>query len=405
MRVRAFRALRPPAELANSVGCVAYDTVDTEEARELVNGNPHSFLHITRPDVDLPESTDVHSDAAYAQASLTLSRFRDEGRLITEENECLYIYRIDGSGHSQTGIVGCCNVEDYNADVIKRHEKTRPDKEVDRTRLTIELRAHTGPVLMTYRANREVDDIVAVCSSRKVLLEASSEDGTMHRVWRVDEPDALTNAFLNVTTCYIADGHHRAAAASGAARTISKGKNSREGEAEFHWFLAALFPENQLQIMSYNRCVKDFANQTCESFIEALKKVCEVSSVADAVPSQRGRISCYVKGKWIGLTFPIPTSIDPVEGLDVSQLQDNVLGPLLGIDDPRTNSRIEFVGGIRGTAELEKRVNAGSAAVAFSLYPVSVTEMMDIADAGKIMPPKSTWFEPKLRSGLLVHAW
>ena len=403
MRLQAFRALRPPTALANAVACVAYDTVDTEEAKALANSNPHSFLHVTRPDVDLPTGTDAHSGAAYAQASAMLRRFRDEGTLVAEDNASLYIYRIDGSGHSQTGVVGCCHVADYDDGIILRHEKTRPDKETDRTRLNVELRAHTGPVLLTYRARKDVDDIVTACSARDVLLEAISEDGAVHRVWRVDEPEALTGTFVDVTSCYIADGHHRAAAAVSAARSLAEDNESHSGKEEYNWFLAALFPENQLQVMAYNRCVKDFGNHSEDSFIEALREVCDVSANVDPVPPAGGQISCYLNGTWMGITLPKTNAVDPVVSLDVSQLQDRVLGPLLGIDDPRTNSRIEFVGGIRGTVELEERVNTGKAAVAFSLYPVNVTEMMNIADAGKIMPPKSTWFEPKLRSGLLVH--
>ena len=403
MRVQPFRALRPPSALANAVGSVAYDTVDAQEAKALANGNAHSFLHVIRPDVDLPAGVDAHSDEAYAQAFATLQRFRDEGTLVTEDSASLYVYRIESEAHSQTGVVGCCHVEDYESGAILRHEKTRPDKEADRTRLNLELRAHTGPVLMTYRSQDVIDGIVAEIATRELLLEAGSEDGAVHRLWRVDEPGALVHAFNDVSNFYVADGHHRAAAAAAAARVLAAENPAHSGEEEYNWFLAALFPDKQLKIMAYNRCVSDFGNRSERSFIEALRGVCDVTMTACPVPFAPKHVSCYINGSWMGIRLPEPDSVDPVAGLDVSQLQDRVLGPLLGIDDPRTNSRIEFVGGIRGTTELETKVDSGQAAVAFSLYPLSVSHMIAIADAGKIMPPKSTWFEPKARSGLLVH--
>ncbi len=398
MRVKAFRAWRPNPESAAEVACVPYDTVNREEAAALAEGLPNSFLHVIRPDIDLPpEST---PEEQYAHARDMLASFVEKGWLVEEPDPCVYVYELTAGDHVQVGLVACVNVDDYRTDVIRKHEKTRPDKEEDRTRLILTQAAHTGPVFLTYRGTDTINGLVANALAQAPLFDVDAEDGVRHRVWRCDVPGEFEAAFDAVPVAYIADGHHRAAAAARAAENAGPGVHDAE---ESQWFLAVLFPSDQLKILAYNRVVAELNGLDQQAFAEEVRARFAVHDDGCRVPANPRQVCMYLGGNWSTIDLGEPESADPVSSLDVSLLQDKLLAPVLGIQDPRTDSRIAFVGGIRGTGELEQLVDTGDAQVAFSLYPVLVEQMMDISDADQIMPPKSTWFEPKLRSGLLVH--
>ena len=404
MKTKPFCALRPTPEAAPVLASVPYDVVDTAEARALAAGNPLSFLHVSRPEIDLPDGTDIYSDAVYAQAVAALADLKARGALATDPEPRYYAYRQVMGGHAQTGIVTCCHIDDYGADVIKKHERTRQDKEDDRTRHVLELGANTGPVFLTYRDVAAIDGCVAAATSGAPLYDFTAADGIRHTVWKFADSasERLQSLFSAVPEAYVADGHHRAKAAWRAGAEKRAANPNHTGNEEYNWFLAVLFPASQLKILPYNRCVADLQGMSPEEFLAKVGKVFSV--VAGATPDASGTRDCrmYLAGRWYDLSWPAFES-DPVGSLDVSVLQERLLKPILGIDDPRTSKRISFVGGIRGTAELERRVDSGRDAVAFSMAPVTVEQMMAIADAGQVMPPKSTWFEPKLRSGLLVH--
>lgn len=404
MKTKPFCALRPTPEAAPVLASVPYDVVDTAEARALAAGNPLSFLHVSRPEIDLPDGTYIYSDAVYAQAVAALSGLKARGALATDPEARYYAYRQVMGDHAQTGIVTCCHIDDYGADVIKKHERTRQDKEDDRTRHVLELGANTGPVFLTYRDVAAIDDCVAAATSGAPLYDFTAADGIRHTVWKIGASDSgrLQSLFGAVPAAYVADGHHRAKAAWRAGAERRAANPHHTGDEEYNWFLAVLFPASQLKILPYNRCVADLRGMTQEAFLERVGKVFSVKP--GATPEASGTRDCrmYLGGQWYDLSWPA-FEADPVGSLDVSVLQERLLKPILGIDDPRTSTRISFVGGIRGTGELERRVDDGRAAVAFSMAPVTVAQMMAIADAGQTMPPKSTWFEPKLRSGLLIH--
>lgn len=404
MKVKPFRALRPADERAEAVAAVPYDVVETDEARKLAAGNPHSFLHVTRPEIDLPDGTDIYSDEVYAQGARALQELQDKGSLIREASECLYVYRQIMGAHSQTGVVVCSHIDDYAGDLIRKHEKTRQNKEDDRTRHVLEMNANAGPVFLTYRDDETLDALVdAVRRETPALYDFTAGDGVRHTVWRVaEELHRWVDAFDAVPLSYVADGHHRAAAAWRAGERRRQLNPAHDGSEEYNWFLTVLFPATQLKILAYNRCVQDLNGVDGEAFLAKVKGVFDVKPTENAVPSGAREVCMYLNGRWYSLGWDA-FEADPVGILDVSVLQDRLLAPVLGVDDPRTNERISFIGGIRGTAELIRRVDSGRDAVAFSMHPVSVEQMMAIADAGQIMPPKSTWFEPKLRSGLLVH--
>lgn len=395
MQIRSFAALRPNAEDAALVASVPYDVVDTAEAKALAEGNPKSFLHVSRPEIDLPSGTDSSSDEAYRQARKALDGLIANGTLVKDEESKFYAYRQTMGAHSQTGIVAVFDTKDYLAGILKQHEKTRRDKEDDRTRHIETLEAQTGPAFLTYRDDKAIDELVAAACRNEPLYDFVAPDGIGHTVWEIASAsscmaDELQELFDRIPAAYIADGHHRSAAASRYAM-------AHNFEGESRWFMAVAFPASQLKILAYNRLVADLNGL---SEYEFMSRVSEVFTIG-----AKGERNCrmYFNGKWHDLSWSIPEGADVVSQLDVSYLQDKLLAPVLGIDDPRTNERISFMGGIRGDEALMAKVDSGEAAVAFAMEPVTVDEMMAIADAGAIMPPKSTWFEPKLRSGLFIH--
>lgn len=404
--IRPFHALRPAAEHAAEVAAVPYDVVNTEEARALAAGNPFSFLHVSRPEIDLPDGTPIYSDEVYAQAAENFATLKKKCPLQLEETPSLYLYRLVMGQHEQIGVVTCCSVDEYDRDLIRKHERTRRDKEDDRTRHILVLRAQTGPVFLTYRAQQKIDGLVAeALRNNPPLYDFRANDNIHHTIWRVPDYDPLVQAFAQVPNLYIADGHHRAASASRARRELKDTGFSFIGNEEYNFFQCVLFPDNQLQILPYNRVVKDLNGMSHDDFLARVRKSFAVADGALPSPKQPGNWSMYLDGRWYGLTLraDVERPAGAVESLDVSVLQDRLLDPILGIKDVRTDKRIDFVGGIRGTAELEKLVNEGKAAVAFSLYATSIDDLLKVSDAAEIMPPKSTWFEPKLRDGLLSH--
>ncbi len=407
--VRAFPALRPAAQAAPKVSAVPYDVVSTEEARRLADGNPLSFLHVSRPEIDLPEGTDPHGDEVYRKAAANFETLKGAAPLAAEPEPSLYVYRLRMGDHEQTGVAACCSVDEYDSDVIRKHERTRRDKEDDRTRHMLALSAQTGPVFLTYRDDARVDALVEATQREAPLYDFTAEDQIHHTLWRMGRERGrdLERAFAAVPQLYIADGHHRAASASRARAERRAGREESPGagaEDPSDFFLAVLFPASQVKILAYNRVARELNGGSPEDLLAAARGAFRVTEGASPQPRRRGEISMYLAGRWYGLAPEAGNRGDgPIASLDVSILQENLLAPALGIQDVRTDSRIEFVGGARGTGELERLVDSGKAAVAFSLYPVSLDELMAISDAGEIMPPKSTWFEPKLRDGLLVH--
>jgi uncharacterized protein (DUF1015 family) len=404
--IRPFNALRPPAERAAEVAAVPYDVVNTEEARALASGNPWSFLHVSRPEIDLPDGTPIYSDQVYAKAAENVERLRKDCPLENEETPSLYLYRLIMGNHEQIGIVACCSVDEYDQDIIRKHERTRRDKEDDRTRHILVLRAQTGPVFLTYRAHEKIDALVAnALAENPPLYDFVANDDIRHTIWRVQNYEPLVGAFADVPYLYIADGHHRAASASRAHAELREQSFGLVGNEEYNFFQCVLFPDNQLQILPYNRIVRDLNGMSSEEFLARVRDSFQVTEDGSPSPKQRGAWSMYLDSKWFGLALKDEASrpSGAVESLDVSVLQDFLLDPILGIKDVRTDKRIDFVGGIRGTEELEKLVNEGKAAVAFSLFATTIDDLLKVSDAGDIMPPKSTWFEPKLRDGLLSH--
>jgi uncharacterized protein (DUF1015 family) len=398
--VRPFRALRPRPELAAQIAAVPYDVVNAAEARALASDNPHSFLHVSRAEIDLPDSTHPYSDDVYTRAWETFEAFRSSW-LLQDATPQLYVYRLTMGEHAQTGVAAAFSLQEYLGKGILKHERTRKEKEDDRTRHITELRAQTGPVLLTYRQASGVDEVVARVTGGTPLYDFVAPDGVGHTVWAAgaQETASLVDAFGAVETLYIADGHHRAASAARAYEALGA-----EPDEEAAFFLAVAFPDTQMRILPYHRVVKDLNGQTPEAFLTVLSQKLPLVA-GSAEPARKGECAVYIGKRWYTLTLnggSVPAD-GPIASLDVSLLQEQVLAPLLGVDDPRTSPRIDFVGGIRGTGELERIVDGGGAAVAFAMHPVTLDDLMAIADANAIMPPKSTWFEPKLRDGLLSH--
>lgn len=400
--IKPFAALRPKPELAARICELPYDVMSSEEARVMAEGNPLSFLHVSKPEIDLPPGTNLYSDAVYAKGRENFQKLIAEGALKQDAAPAFYLYRQIMGGHSQIGLVAAASCEEYLSGIIKKHELTRPDKEDDRVRHIETLNSQTGPVFLTYRASAELDALFAKRITETPDVDFTGNDGVRHTSWVISDATtiaAIEKAFAGIDFLYIADGHHRSAA---AGRVFQ----SRKGAGHSGRFLTVIFPHNQMQILPYNRVLKDLNGLTSAQLLEKLDGVFVIQPGAGmARPSQKHFLGLYLDGQWRTLTFRehFARTKDPIEKLDVTLLQKYVLGPIFGIDDPRTSKRVNFVGGIRGTAELEKLVGSGEYACAFSMFPTSIEDLMTIADAGGIMPPKSTWFEPKLRDAMFCH--
>ena len=399
--IKPFAALRPDAELAGSICELPYDVMSSAEARALAAGNPLSFLHVSKPEIDLPPETDLYDPAVYAKGKENFSQLLAEAALRQDARPCFYLYRLVMGAHQQTGLVAVASCEEYLGGTIKKHEFTRPDKEDDRVRHIETLDAQTGPVFLVYRAVADLDQLVKTKLSEPPEIDFTAKDGVRHSAWVIKFPGeihAIEQAFARIPALYIADGHHRSAA---AARVYQQ----RKGAGGSGWFLAVIFPHDQVQILPYNRVLRDLNGHSETALLKKLSSIFSIREDASLEPRQRGELGFYIGGKWRSLAFrsELTVGCSPVEQLDVARLQKLVLGPVFGIDDPRTSKRIHFVGGIRGPAELERLVNCGEGACAFSMFPTGIDELMAIADAGGIMPPKSTWFEPKLRDGMFSH--
>jgi uncharacterized protein (DUF1015 family) len=405
MRIRSFQGLRPSSESVNKVVSLPYDVVSTEEARELAGGDPLSFLHVVRAEIDFPQGTDPYSDPVYAKAVENFKNLQDDGHLIRENSRTMYVYQQKWGDHVQKGIVALSHTEDYQQDLIKKHEKTRVTKENDRTRLTSEMSANAGPVFLTYKAIPELTEIMNSVSCGEPLYDLATDDGIRHTVWHIVDSELVSLVFSKVPYTYVADGHHRAASAARVGQERKAANPNHTGKEDYNWFLTVLFPDDQLKILPYNRQVFDLNGLSEPECLEQINAVAPAKEIDSDTPERAGDIRFYLGDKWYQIELAPEADADPVSRLDVSMLQERILTPILGVDDPRTSERIDFVGGIRGTAYLKEQVNAGKAAIAFSVYPVSIQQLMDIADAGQIMAPKSTWFEPKLRSGFFVHTF
>ena len=403
MRIQPFRALRPPRDLAVRVASLPYDIVDSDAARRLADGNPASFLHVVRPEIDLDPGVGLYDEAVYNQARQNFRQFIEKGYLVPDAEPGLFVYRLEIGDHSQSGVVCTCHVDDYEDDLIRKHERTLKSKEDDRTRHVAALGANAGPVFLTYPDRTEIDSLIDSAQWGPALCDFAADDGIRHTVWRVEPAGELVDAFAAVPTAYVADGHHRTASAARVGQERRKANPEHTGNEPYNWFLTVLFPARQLRVEPYNRAVADLHGLSADAFMRQVEAVFHVSDQAAPAPPERGRIRMYRPGAWLELRPRSAPPPDPVSSLDVSVLQDQLLGPVLGIDDPRTDPRIRFAGGAGSPEVLQTWVDDGSAAVAFSLHPIRVQDLIDIADAGRIMPPKSTWFEPKLRSGLFVH--
>jgi len=405
-QIRPFNGYRPPREAVRDVAAPPYDVLSVEEARALAAPNPRSFLHVTRPEVDLDPALDPHADEVYAKGAENFKKFLDLGLLRQDPQPRLYLYRLEMEGRAQTGVVAGVSVDEYDGGLIRKHELTRPDKEEDRTRHMTALGVNPGPVFLTYTASREIDEMSGVIAASDPEYDFTAPDGVRHTFWVVEDAErmsGLIGAFGRVPHLYIADGHHRASVASIVAGRKRRENRAHRGDEAYNHFLAVMFPHDQVRIMDYNRVVRDLGSLGAEEFLRRVEERFAVEPSDAAKPGRRHLFKMFFRGRWHALTARpgIVRDEDPVKGLDVSILQDNLLGPVLGIEDPRRDGRIDFVGGIRGTAELEARCRRDCVA-AFALHPMSVEELLRIADAGMLVPPKSTWFEPKLRSGLVV---
>ena len=409
--VRPFRGLRPRTEIAANVASPPYDVINSNEARSMAEGNNYSFLHINKPEIDLPEGTDLYDKSVYERGAENLKKFIDEKILVQDDSEAFYLYQQVMGEHKQIGLVACVSAEEYRQNKIKKHELTRFDKEDDRLNHILSLKAHTGPVFLTYRAQKSIDDLVATIVKENPVYDFQTDDKIQHTFWVVSDQNAIkqiSDEFSKIDLLYVADGHHRSAAGTRAAEELSKKNPNHTGEEEYNFFLSVLFPDDQMYIMDYNRVVKDLNGLSEKQFLDSLRSkflVREFARSEGYKPKVKHDFGMYLSGMWYRLSA-IPGTWDaahPTNRLDVSILYENLLKPILGIGDPRTDKRIDFVGGMRGIEGLEARVDTGEMAIAFSLYPTSIDDLLATADADEIMPPKSTWFEPKLRSGLITH--
>ena len=403
--IRPFTGLRPRTEDAAAVAAPPYDVLSSDEARQRAAGKPYSFLHISKAEIDLPPEVDHYAPEVYAKSAENLKKLVDAGVLFRDKTPCYYAYRLIMGGHTQTGLIAAASVADYDTNRIRKHEFTRPDKEDDRVRQIEALNAQTGPVLLAHADSDEAERLVASATTGTPIADVTADDGIRHTVWLISDADTvarITAVIDAMPSLYIADGHHRSAAASRVA-AARRGKGKPDS-AEY--FLSVIFPARQMRIMDYNRVVRDLNGHSVDDVLKAMGKSCNITPAnGQATPKRTGTFGMYVDGRWFNVEFKpeVVPSKDPVRSLDVSVLSEQVLGPILGIADLRRDTRIDFVGGIRGLGELERRVNSGEMAIAFAMHPTQMTQLMSVADAGEVMPPKSTWFEPKLADGLVSH--
>lgn len=407
--VKPFQCIRPNKGVADRVAALPYDVYNRKEATEEVKKEPYSFLKIDRAETQFDDSVDTYDDKVYAKAKELLDSMIADGTFEEDSTECYYVYELIMDGRSQTGLVACSSIDDYMNNTIKKHENTREDKELDRIRHVDTCDAQTGPIFLAYRSNLSISQVINEVKQSDTLYGFTAPDGVVHNVWRISDTDKITkiqNAFSMIKSIYIADGHHRAASAVKVGLKRRNENPEYEGTEEFNYFLSVLFPEDQLMIMPYNRVVKDLNGYSTEEYLEKIAKEFTIEACGNKAyaPESKGCFGMYLNHNWYKLTAKkeLLNTSDPVEALDVSILQNYLLNPVLGIGDPRIDKRIDFIGGIRGLGELEKRVSEDMT-VAFSMYPTGITELFAVSDAGKLMPPKSTWFEPKLRSGLFIH--
>ncbi|BBM87889.1 DUF1015 domain-containing protein [Candidatus Uabimicrobium amorphum] len=408
VNVVPFKGVRPKADLVAKVSSVPYDVISSEEARDIVAQNPHSFLKVIKPEVDLDPQVDIYDDSVYETGKKNLRNLVSEGNMIKDDSACFYVYRQQMGEHIQTGLVAGASVQDYVDDKIKKHEFTREEKEIDRTRHIDSLNCNTGPVFLTYHHNEAIDTLIGEVCKESPVYDFTADDGIKHTFWIVDDAakiNKLTTLFSQIDKLYVADGHHRSAAATRVREKRQQANPLHFGGEPYNFFLTVIFPDNQMQILSYNRVVKDLNGLSGEELLEKLGEIFTISPTDNPVPQQKHQFCMYVQQKWYLLECKdsIVEENDPVKSLDVYILQEYVLSPMLGIGNPRKDKRIDFVGGIRGAKALEERVSKNNDGVAFTLYPVDILSLINIADAGEVMPPKSTWFEPKLRSGIILH--
>lgn len=400
--VHPFKGWLPKADYVDEVACVPYDVISKEEAAEMAQGKPTSFLHVIRPEIDLPDNTPFHADSVYEKGAENLEKLLDSPVLIQDSVPHIYIYQLETNQHKQTGVFTCVSVQDYDDDVILKHELTRPDKEDDRTRHILEQSAHAEPVMFTYKDDDEVQFLIEKTTvTSPPVIEHTADDGVIHRVWKTEKTAGFAEAFSKVPHLYVADGHHRCKAASRAAEKLRKENNIFPGEAEFEYFPAVIFPMSEMKILPYNRIVSCQDKSRINDLFSTLNPV----RTERQTPDSKGSVHIYYSGSWYKLELPEPESVNVVSKLDASKLQNSILKPFFGIENPRTDPNINFVGGIRGTGELERLVDKNKADIAFSMYPTSIDELVAVSDAGLLMPPKSTWFEPKLKSGIIIHTF
>jgi uncharacterized protein (DUF1015 family) len=405
LQIRPFKAVHPPTSDAPKVATVPYDVVNRDEAKEIAEIHIDSFMRVIRAEIGMPPDCSPYDDSVYLEAKKNYETLRETGALMKDKSPSLYLYRQCMGDHHQVGLVACCHVDDYNNNIIKKHEKTRQVKEDDRTNHVLGINANSGPVFLTYRGHEAIDNIIEEEMNKRPMFHSVADDGVTHTGWKVHSEEELLYACAAIDLAYVADGHHRSASAARAAVELAGANPNHTGEEEYNWFLAVLFPASQLDILPYNRIVLDLNGHSSEKIIDLCRQVGSLPQTDCPVPNQAGSC-CFYLGKsfgWYQLDFNDIENNDPIASLDVDLLQRRVLTPILGIGDPRSDTRIDFVGGIRGTDELERRVNDGDAAIAFSMFATTIDQLLNVADADLIMPPKSTWFEPKLRSGLFVH--
>ncbi len=400
--IHPFRGWLPKTDHVDEVACVPYDVISTEEAAEMAEGKPNSFLHVIRPEIDLPDGTPYNDDSVYEKGAENLKKLLHSDLYLQDERHAIYLYQLESGDHIQTGVFTCASVEDYNKDVILKHELTRPDKEDDRTKHILTQSAHAEPVMLTFKDTADLSfHIEKITLTVPPIIEHEGERGVIHRIWKTYSTVDFVEGFAAIKNFYIADGHHRCKSASRVAEELRHRTGNHPGESEFEYFPVVLFPMDQMRILPYNRVLKNLSDEA----FERLKNEFGMTQTALKAPDQKGWISLYCKGEWWNIKLPEPEDKNVVSKLDVARLQNGILSPVFGIENPRTDANISFIGGIRGTDELEKVVDKGDYELAVSMYPTSIEELIEVSDQGELMPPKSTWFEPKLKSGLIVHTF